>query len=126
MGCGSIRCTRREAVYGFRLPARPTSIVVASRAGVPASLGTVRDPRTLGVALRQVTMRQGARFMLIDADDERLSGGFHGYEPADRLRWTNGAGVLPAGEFARFDAGAEVIVRLGGATQYPLEARAAA
>jgi len=117
---------RRDAVYGFRLPGRPTSVVVASRAGVPASLGTVRDPRTLGVALRQVTMRQGARFMLIDADDERLSGGFHGYEPADRLRWTNGAGVLPAGDFARFDAGAEVIVRLGGATQYPLEARAAA
>jgi hypothetical protein len=71
------------------------------------------------VALRQVTVRQGARFMQLDADDERLTEGFHHYEPADRLRWTDGCARLPAEAFARFDKGAEVMLHLGGATRYP-------
>ena len=110
---------QRGSLYGFRLPSRPQSLVVASLTGVPAALGIVRDPRPLGVALRQVTARQGAKFMLLDADDPRLTVGFHNYEPADRLRWTNGHGELPAEAFIRFGRGAELMLRLGGATQYP-------
>ena len=30
-----------------------------------------------GATLRRVTIRQGAKFMLVDADDERLTAGFH-------------------------------------------------
>jgi hypothetical protein len=107
-----------DSTYIFHLPATPACVVVASRVGVPSELGIARDPRALGVALRQVTIRQGARFMLFDADDERLTTGFHGYEPADNLRWTNGHAVLPIEAFARFDQGAEVVLRLGAATRY--------
>jgi antigen 43 len=110
---------RRDGAYIFLLPSAPGSVFVASRTGVPSELGTVRDPRSLGVALRQLTIRQGAKFMLFDADDERLTAGFHDYEPSDRLRWTDGYAELPAETFARFDQGAVVTLYLGGATQYP-------
>ena len=53
--------------------------------------------------------------------DERLTAGFHAYEPSDRLRWTDGYAELPAAAFARFDKGAELMLHLGGATQYPDE-----
>ena len=36
-------------------------------------------------------------------------------------RWTEGYAELPAAAFARFDKGAELVLHLGGATQYPDE-----
>jgi hypothetical protein len=110
---------RRPSLYVFRLPCRLTSVVLASRDAVPAELGIARDPRSLGVALRRVAIRQGAKFMLFDADDDRLTAGFHDYESADCLRWTDGYAELPIEAFARFDEGAEVAVHLGGSTRYP-------
>jgi hypothetical protein len=110
---------RTDSTYVFRLPAAPGSVIVASRVSTPSELGITRDPRSLGVALSQVTIRQGARFMLLDADDDRLTTGFHGYEPDDSLRWTDGYAELPIDAFARFDNGAEVTLHLGGATRYP-------
>jgi hypothetical protein len=71
---------RRGSLYGFRLPSSPKSVVIASRVGVPSELGITRDPRSLGVAVRQVAVRQGAKFMLLDAADDRLTVGFHAYE----------------------------------------------
>jgi hypothetical protein len=71
------------------------------------------------VALRQVAVRQGAKFMLFNADDERLTVGFHAFEADCNLCWTDGCADLPAAAFARFDQGAEVMLHLGGATQYP-------
>ena len=59
--------------------------------------------------------------MLLDADDDRLTVGFHAYEAACNLRWTDGDAELPAEALARFDKGAEVMLHLGGATQYPEE-----
>jgi hypothetical protein len=122
-----VEAQQRGSVYVFRLPSGPGSVILASYSGVPSELGLARDPRSLGVALRRVTIRQGSKLMLFDADDERLTAGFHEYEPADSLRWTDGYAVLPIEAFARFDKGAEVMVRLGGATRYPVSvARAAA
>ena len=69
---------RRGSLCGFRLPSSPKSVVIASRVGVPSELGIARDPRSLGVALRQGA--GGRKFMLFDADDERLTAGFHAYE----------------------------------------------
>jgi hypothetical protein len=112
---------RRGPQYGFRLPSSPKSVVIASRAGVPSELGIARDPRSLGVAVRQVAVRQGAKFMLLDAHDDRLTTGFHAYEADCDLRWTDGRAALPAAAFARFDNGAEVILHLGGATHYPYD-----
>ncbi len=109
---------RTGSVYVFRLPCRPASVVLACRDTVPAELGIARDPRSLGVALRRVAIRQGTRFTLFEADDHRLTAGFHDYEPADGLRWTDGYAELPIEAFAPFDEGAEVMLHLGGATQY--------
>jgi hypothetical protein len=64
-------------------------------------------------------VRQGAKFMLFEADDGRLTAGFHAFEPDGNLRWTDGYAELPAAAFAQFDEGAEVMLHLGGATQYP-------
>jgi antigen 43 len=121
---------RQRSVYVFRLPSNPKRVVIASREIVPAEFGIARDPRSLGVALRQLAVRQGVEFIVLDADDERLTAGFHAYEPSDNLRWTDGYAELPSAAFARFDKGAELTLHLGGATQYPDEqarpARAAA
>ena len=110
---------RDGSVYQFRLPCRPASVVIASREVVPAEFGIARDPRSLGVALRQVAIWQDARVVVFDAADERLTVGFHAYETDCGLRWTDGRAELPAEALARFGAGAEVVLRLGGATQYP-------
>jgi hypothetical protein len=110
---------RKGAVHIFRLPSGPTSVFIASRSGVPCEFGIARDPRPLGVALRQVRIQQRGKFMLLQADDERLMAGFHDYEPAASLRWTDGYAELPIDLFAPFDQGAEVMLLLGGATKYP-------
>ena len=117
---------RQERLLAFRLPSEPASVRVVSRDGVPAELGLVRDPRSLGVALRKVAITHGRRLTLIEADDERLTEGFHPYEPADNIRWTNGDAALPIEAFAGFGAGAMVELHLGGATVYPLLAADAA
>jgi hypothetical protein len=75
---------RQRSVYVFLLPPSPKRVVIASREIVPAEFGIARDPRSLCVALRQLAVRQGAKFILLDADDERLTAGFHAYEPSDR------------------------------------------
>ena len=111
---------RQGAVYVFRLLPGRRSVVIASRAAVPAELGFARDPRSLGVALRRVAVRQGSKFILIDADDKRLAAGFHDYEPAENIRWTDGYAELPIQAFARVGAGAEVAIHLGGSTRYPV------
>ena len=50
-------------------------------------------------------VQQGAKFMLLDPDDDRLTIGFRAYEADGRLRWTDGCAALPAAAFARFDRG---------------------
>ena len=64
----------------FRLFRPPRSVHVVSREVVPAELGLARDPRSLGVALRRVAVRQGVKFVVLRADDSRLAEGFHAYE----------------------------------------------
>ncbi|WP_158932127.1 hypothetical protein [Acidisphaera sp. S103] len=72
------------------------------------------------MALTRVILRHGGNAVTIDAADERLADGFHGYEPADGLRWTNGFASLPADLFDGFrDGGVEVVLTLRGETQYP-------
>ena len=110
---------QQGSVYVFRLPPSTKSVVIASREAVPAEFGIARDPRSLGVALRRVAIRQSSKFVVFKADDKRLTAGFHDYEPSDGVCWTDGYAELPAEAFAQFDKGAEVMLHLGGATQYP-------
>jgi hypothetical protein len=103
----------------FRLLCCPESVVIASRGAAPAELGLARDPRPLGVALRHIAVRRGAKFEVLKANDPRLVDGFHDYEATDDLRWTNGSAALPAALFARFQGGGvEIVLTLVGATRY--------
>jgi hypothetical protein len=68
---------------------------IVSRAAEPAKLGMARDLRLLGVALRRIIIRQGTRFRVIEADDARLTHGFHVFEDSNGFRWTNGNAALP-------------------------------
>jgi hypothetical protein len=108
-----------ESVLVFRLQRAPRSIHLASREVVPAELGIARDPRPLGVALRQMAVRQGNRFELLLARDARLADGFHDYEASGDLRWTDGFATLPAAPFARLNGPMELVLTLAATTTYP-------
>jgi hypothetical protein len=118
-------CGQIDQAWMFRLPGRPDSVHIASREVVPAELGLARDPRSLGVALRGVMVRQGTRFELIEAGDARLVDGFHEYEARDDHRWTDGAATLPAELFAPFQGPVEIVLTLAATTRYPDDKAAA-
>jgi hypothetical protein len=63
-------------VWVFRLVRRPRSIRIASREAVPAELGLARDARSLGVGVRRGAVRQGSKFVVLNANDARLVEGF--------------------------------------------------
>jgi hypothetical protein len=109
---------RADSAHVFVLPATARSVRIASRAAAPAELGLARDPRTLGVAVQRIVVRAGSRVHVIEAADDRLVEGFHLYEAANGLRWTDGDAVLPAALFADFGGRVEVTLQLQGTTQY--------
>jgi hypothetical protein len=79
-----------------------------------------RDPRVLGVAIRRVAVRQGTRFRVMEAADQALGEGFHEFEPHNGLRWTDGNAAVPATLFDGFNGALELVLHVGGTTQYPL------
>src|SRR5262249_17379712 len=74
----------------FHLPTAPTSVRIGSRSGAPQEFGLSRDPRPLGIALRRIIVTQGSKTRVLAADDDRLAEGFHGFEPDNGWRWTDG------------------------------------
>jgi len=104
--------------YVFRLPVCPSEVRIVSRASAPNELGLSRDPRPLGVALRSVTLIAGPRRYLIEASDARLRDGFHGYEPDERIRWTNGNTLLPPSLFSDCRIPFDIELLISGATRY--------
>jgi hypothetical protein len=102
----------------FRLPARPETARIVSRAGVPQELGTARDPRPLGVALRQILVFQRERVRRVEAASALLTQGFHGFEPDDAIRWTDGDAVVPASLFDGCTGPMELALRLAGTAGY--------
>jgi hypothetical protein len=109
---------RRDGMYAFRLPVRPRQVRLVSRAAVPQELGTARDPRMLGVALRRYVLAERSRQRAIEAGDDRLCDGYHAFEPADGLRWTDGDASVPAALFAAMTAAGMLLVHLGAVMQY--------
>ena len=107
--------------YTFRLPQCPRAVRLVSRRASPAELGLARDPRSLGVGVQQIRLWQGERLRVIDACDPALTSGFHGFEPDEDLRWTNGDAPLPAALFAGFAGPCELEVLACRAARYPLE-----
>jgi hypothetical protein len=104
----------------FDLPWCASALRIASRAGSPAELGTARDPRLLGVAVRQVRLWQGSRLRMLDASDQSLAEGFHDFEPDNGFRWTDGDAALPATLFAGITGACQLELLVGGAMRYPL------
>ena len=111
--------------YTFDLIRCPQELRVISRAGSPEELGLARDPRVLGVAVRQIRLWQGPRLRVLEAADPTLTHGFHAFEPDEDIRWTNGDAELPATLFADLTGACQVELLLSGATQYPMFAEAA-
>jgi hypothetical protein len=102
----------------FHLAAGPTTMRIVSRSSVPQELGSARDPRCLGVALRQIMVSQGIRLRAIEADDARLTDGFHEFEADEGIRWTNGDAGVSTELFDGFAGPLEIALRLGGTTSY--------
>jgi len=87
---------------------------------VPIVMGdqSYESSRALGVALRQIALCQGTRSRVIEVQDQRLVEGFHAFEADNGLRWTDGDADLPATLFEGFDGPMELILHIGGSTQY--------
>ena len=117
-GCRLDATVRKGEVHVFALPRPSRSVRIVSRAAEPAKLGVARDPRLLGVALRRIILRQGTHFRVIEADDARLTHGFHGFEDCNGYRWTNGNAALPLEVFAEFVGPVELVLQVGCSAQY--------
>jgi hypothetical protein len=105
----------------FRLPAQAGNVRIVSRAGAPEELGLARDPRVLGVAIRQIVTWRRRFPTIVEAENALLSDGFHPYEPDNGFRWTNGDASLPLKLWAGADA---IDLYVAGQTRYPLLAAA--
>lgn len=105
-------------IVTFRLSQRPESVRIVSRAAAQDQLGVARDPRELGVALRQIVLRRGRKLVLIESEDARLADGFYPLEVGDRIRWTNGDAALPAELFGSFDGPVQIELTIAHTTHY--------
>jgi len=77
-----------------------------------------RDPRELGVAIRRIGLFKGHRAIVVEAEDSRLTEGFHAFESELEHRWTCGDALLPSALFASIDGRVDVLLTLGGTTRY--------
>jgi hypothetical protein len=111
---------RPNGYWVFDLSRRPNELRVASRAGSPAELGLARDPRVLGVAVRQVRLWQGARLRVLDASDAALVEGFHAFEANNGFRWTDGDAALPATLLAEIEGACQLELLVSAEMHYPL------
>ena len=75
----------------------------------------MRDPRRLGVAVREIRRWQGMELCRLFAADEAMAVGFHPFEPGNELRWTDGDAALPP-----IDGTTIVELSIGDTLAYPL------
>jgi hypothetical protein len=109
--------TRHDDVLLFQLPAERGDIRLVSRSAAPQELGLTRDPRCLGVAVSLLVAMQNRRIAAIEAADDRLTDGFHNYEPDNCFRWTDGLAVIPASLFASFTGPVKLLVTIASTAQ---------
>jgi hypothetical protein len=111
--------TRRVGeAYVIHLPTVPSVLHIVSLAAAPAELGLARDPRVLGVALRRLVVRQGTRFQVTEANDDRWTDGFHAFEADNGFRWTDGEAAIPTELFAGFTGPIELVLHIGATARY--------
>jgi hypothetical protein len=98
-GTRSIRPVFKDATRCvFALPAGVTGARLVSRTAVPIQLGTYSpDSRQLGVAVRRITVRDGASCLEMPADHPLLARGWYAAERNGTAmwRWTDGDAALP-------------------------------
>ena len=94
----------------------PAEVRVVSRAGAQAELGLTRDPRLLGVALRQIRLWRGAQLRLIEASDPSFNEGSHLFEEDNGLGWTDGNALLPATLFDGMHGACELELYIANTT----------
>ncbi|HEY3846799.1 MAG TPA: hypothetical protein VGL95_06770, partial [Acetobacteraceae bacterium] len=104
--------------WSFGLRDTPETVRIISRSAAPQELGISRDPRSLGVAVRQIIVRQGTCVRRQTANDPTLEIGFHGFEPEQGIRWTNGDATVPATLFSGLLGSFELVLQLGGSANY--------
>ncbi len=108
-----------NGIHLFDLPKASVKVQVVSRVGTPSALGLVRDPRALGIALRQILLCQGSRLRLLEASDPSFGEGFHQFEPSNGFRWTNGDACLPASLFDGVTGPCRLELHVGCTMRYP-------
>jgi len=113
-------CRYPGGIFEFALSATTGDIRLVSRAGAPAETGLARDPRVLGVAVRQLRVTRGAAMTLMSASDPAMAEGFHSYEKDNDFRWTDGAAPVPRALFAGHTGPCRLEVLVGETTLYPL------
>lgn len=121
MAAGSTREPCDRGVYAFRLQRRPRTVRLVSRAAAPQELGLARDPRVLGVAIRQLRLWQGRSLRVMEAADTGLAAGFHRFETAGGIRWTDGDAAVSMELFDGFDGAMDLHVVIGATARYHLE-----
>lgn len=87
--------------YRFISDSNARSVMIGSHTVVPALVGTARDHRRLGVAIREIAAIAPEGTIRLDYAADLLATGFHEAEPDGCLRWTNGAAELPIGALNR-------------------------
>jgi hypothetical protein len=97
----------RDGMASFMVPAGARSVRLVSRSVTPGKLTPWHDDfRSLGVAVRSVTLRDRAAVTVLSADHPALTTGWHAAETAadgTMWRWTDGDEILPihgAGAFS--------------------------
>jgi len=109
----------QDRCYTFDVDAVGAALRIVSRAASPAELGLSHEQRRLGVAVRRIVLRQSGMTLELHAEASSLYEGFHQFERADNLRWTDGDATLPAAVMAAFViAPMRVEIHLGGSTFY--------
>lgn len=117
-------CAAEGTVYHFAIASTCRQVVVASRSVVPAMVGTARDYRTLGVGIRQITIRSHGDAISVPYESGLLATGFHEAERAAGLRWTDGAGRI---DLPGMDEGPVMLaIELGCVARYPSDDATAA
>jgi len=104
--------------YVIHLPTVPSVLRIVSRAAAPAELGLARDPRVLGAALRHLVVRKGTRFRITEANDDRLTDGFHAFEADNGFRWTDGDAAIRTEFFAGIIGPVELVLHIGAMARY--------
>jgi microcystin-dependent protein len=116
---------QRDLAYTFTLPSAARSVRIVSRAGIQSELGLVRDPRCLGVAIRQLVLSRGTLSHAVNAADPALTDGFHPYEEDNLYRWTDGDATLPASLLEAVPGATMLALHIGEIAHYVDDGRPA-